>query len=307
MLLQSKSTRRAFMLGVPAALAAGTALCSAPPAPVQRIPVREAGLVGTLFLPNEPTRMPAVVSLAGAMGGLWEQPAEALAQAGVPALALATHNAEGRPPKMSLLPIEYVIGGVEWLRARVKPTNGRVVLRGWSRGGELALTAASLSPAVNAVIAYAPRCYVGREQDKPNNFNDPNAAAAFTWNGRPVEGVPLPEEMRIDRTKPSLEDWHGIAVDRIAGPIMLISGSADTGLAGTTPDFSCDMAMRRLELYKSPWPRIHEHYPDAGHAIAGPPPYEGPTDGGGTIAGNTAAVAASWPHALQFLRELNKI
>jgi dienelactone hydrolase len=273
-------------------------------APVRRIDVRESGLVGTLFLPGKHTGLPAVVSLSGAMGGLFEAPAEALAQAGFPTLALATHNTEGRPPKLRLLPVEYVIDGVEWLRTRVTPAGGAVALRGWSRGGELALLAASLSPSVNAVIAYAPRCYVGREQDKPNNFDDPKAVAAFTWRGAPVEGAPLPEDMRVNRVKPSLEDRYGIAVERIAGPTMFVTGSADTGLAGTTPDSSCDRAMRRLELFKSPWRRVHDHYPDAGHDIAGPPPFSGPIEGGGTVAGNTAAVAASWLGALAFLRTL---
>ena len=300
----SKLSRRALLGGGVAAAAGATAYALSGDAPIRRIEVREAGLVGTLFLPGRLTGRPAVVSLAGAMGGLFEAPAEALAKAGFPALALATHNAESRPAKLRLQPVEYVIDGVEWLRRQVKPNGDLVALRGWSRGGELALLAASLSPSVNAVLAYAPRCYVGREQDKPNNFNDPDAVSAFAWQGQPVEGVPLPEEMRINRLKPSLEDLHGIAVERIAGPVMFVSGSADTGLSGTTADFSCDRAMRRLELFKSPWRRVHDHYPDAGHDIAVPPPYAGSAEGGGTVAGNTAAVAASWPGALAFLRSL---
>lgn len=272
----------------------------------QRIDIRQAGLVGTLFLPPNASAMPAVVSLTGAGGGFFEPPAEALARAGFAALALATHNVEGRPSTMRLLPVEYVLDAVQWLRRWVRPGRNKVVLRGWSRGGELALLAASLSPSVNGVVAYAARTYVGQEQNKPNNFDDPTAAAAFTWQGKPLAGEPLPEAMRFNRTNPCLEDLHGIAVERIAGPIMLVTGSADTGLAGTTPDFSADQAMRRLELFKSPWQRVHNHYPDAGHDIAGPPPYTGQAEGGGTVEGNTAAVAASWPSAIGFLHSIAK-
>ncbi len=287
-----------------AGLASAAVPRSASAASVLREDVRTAGLVGTLFIPPRPTGLPAVVSLAGAMGGLWEAPAKALADAGFPALALATHNYENRPPRLHLLPVEYVLSAVAWLRARARPAKGLVALRGWSRGGELALLAASLSPDVNAVIAYAPRCYVGREQDKPNNFIDPNAAAAFTWRGAPVDGVPLPERMRADPQHPSFEDLHGIAVEAIAGPVMLVSGQADTGLAGTTPVFSCTQAMRRLQLFASPYRRLHLNYPDAGHTIAGPPPFAGPAEDGGSIEGDAAAIAASWPRALDFLRSL---
>ena len=296
--------RRTLVVGGAASLAAGGLYPLTRETAPQRINVRQAGLVGTLFLPSNAASMPAVVSLTGAGGGFFEAPAEALARAGFAVLALATHNAEGRPPAMRLLPVEYVLDAVEWLRRWVQPARRKVVLRGWSRGGELALLTASLSPSVNGVLAYAARTYVGREQNKPNNFADPAAAAAFTWQGKPLDGEPLPEPMRFNRTNPSLEDMHGIAVERIAGPIMLVSGSADTGLAGTTADFSADQAMRRLEMFKSPWRRLHHHYPDAGHDIAGPPPYAGQAEGGGTVAGNTAAVEASWPNAIGFLRSI---
>jgi len=299
--------RRALIGAMAAGLAGGGLYTLTRNRPPHRINVRQAGLVGTLFLPADTTDLPAIVSLTGAGGGFFERPAEALAGAGFAVLALATHNAEGRPPTMRLLPVEYVIDAVAWLRRWVQPARGKVVLRGWSRGGELALLAASLSPEVNGVLAYAPRTYVGREQNRPNDFGDPTATAAFTWRGQPLDGEPLPEAMRFNRTNPSLEDMHGIAVERIAGPIMLITGSADTGLAGTTADFSADQAMRRLELFKSPWRRQHDHYPDAGHDIAGPPPYIGHAEGGGTIAGNAAAVAASWPSAIGFLRAAGQV
>lgn len=242
--------------------------------------------------------------MAGAMGGTPNTVATALANEGFPALALATHNAEHRPRRLSRLPVEYVLEAIEAVREKARPANGRVVLRGWSRGGELALLAASLSTSPAAVIAYAPRCYVGREQDKPNNFGDPTAEPAFTWQGRALEGVPLPESMRVDPGHPSLEDLHGIPVERIGCPVMLVSGTADTGIAGTTAERGCASVMRRLELFGSSIQRVHDSYENAGHDIAGPPPYTGPATGGGTPEGNAAAVAASWPRGLAFMRAL---
>jgi dienelactone hydrolase len=273
-------------------------------APVERISFLGTGVVGNLFLPAESRGLPGIVCMAGAMGGTPNTVAIALANEGFPALALATHNAEHRPPRLSRLPVEYVLEAIEAVREKARPANGRVVLRGWSRGGELALLAASLSASPAAVIAYAPRCYVGREQDKPNNFADPAAEPAFTWQGRAVEGVPLPDGMRADPGHPTLEDLHGIPVERIGCPVMLVSGKSDTGIAGTTAEVGCASVMRRLELFKSSILRIHESYENAGHDIAGPPPYAGPATGGGTPEGNAAAVAASWPRGLAFMRAL---
>lgn len=295
-------SRRAFIASVSAAALAGCG--EGDDQGITRIDVREEGLVGTLFLPATVQKMPAVVCLTGAGGGLWAEPASALAEAGFPALALATHNFDGRPANLRLFPLDYVERAVDWMRDRAKPRGGIVALRGWSRGGELALLLASLSSSVDAVIAYAPRCYVGRQDNTPNSFDDPGVAPAWTYRGKPVAGVPLPSAMLQDPAHQSFEDRFGIAVERIRGPVMLVTGQADTGLSGTTATFSSDQAMRRLDLFKFPYPHAHYSYPGAGHTIAAPPPFVGPVEGGGTLAGDAAAIADSWPRSLAFLRAL---
>jgi hypothetical protein len=167
---------------------------------------------------------------------------------------------------LRVLPVEYVVDAVD-CRRRSRPANDIVAVRGWSRDGELALLAGSLKLGINAVIAYAPSCYVGREQNEVNDFARP--AAAFTRRGAPVDSVPLPDAMRADTAKPCLEDLHGITVERIAGPVMLASGMADTGLYGTTPEYSCARAMRRLDLFGVRVPHVHLSYGDAGQRRGG--------------------------------------
>jgi dienelactone hydrolase len=266
--------------------------------------VLSGGLVATLFTPIQKQDLPAVISLAGADGGFWEAPARALAAEGFPTLALATHNAPGRPARLSRIPLDYIDNAITWLREQVQPRDGVVALRGWSRGGEAALTLASLSTNVNAVLAYAPRCYVGREQNRQNSFDDPAVAPAWIWHDQGVVGETLPPEMRPELKQQGFEDWFGIAVERIKCPIMMVCGEADTGIAGTTAMRSATYAMHRLDLLHSPIRRTLLHYPRAGHDIAGPPPYQGKADGGGTIAGDAAAVADSWPRSVAFLRSL---
>jgi dienelactone hydrolase len=300
MLRSSVRLSRRHLLAVAPALA----LAPAAHAAVARIEVREAGLVGTLFLPALPAAQPAVISLTGALGGIWEEPAQALAGEGFACLALATHNAPGKPAALSRIPLDDIDAAITLLRNRVQPRDGLVALRGWSRGGEAALALASLSSNVSAVLAYAPRCYVGREQNKQNSFDDPTAAPAWMWRGLPVVGETLPPEMRPDLRQQSFEDWFGIAVERIKGPIMLVCGEIDTGIAGTTAIRSATYAMHRLDLLHSRVRRTLLHYPDAGHDIAGPPPYQGGAEGGGTIDGDAAAIIDSWPRAVAFLRSL---
>ena len=293
--------RRNVLIGLPLLALAN---CGRPPP--ARAEVRHNGLVGTLFLPHDSAARPAVVCLTGGEGGLWEAPAQSLATSGFAALALATHNYDGVPAHLRRLPIDYVEQAVDWLRARVAPQNGRVVLRGWSRGGEMALLTASMVPSVSGVIAYAPRTYVGREGNRPNNFNDPTTDAAWTFRGRALDGQPLPRAMMQDPAHPSLEDLHGIAVEAINGPIMLVSGQRDTGLDGTTATFSCDHAERRLSLFKFPFAHTHLNYAGAGHSIAGPPGFTGPVIGGGTLAADAAAIIDSWPRSLAFLEMIGR-
>ena len=294
-------TRRRFLAGVPALALAG---CGAEArSEVERIPVRDLDLKGTLFMPASDQGKPAVLCLTGAEGGLWEDPARALAAEGFPALALATHNFIGLPPRLSNIPVDNVERAVGWLRRRAAPRNGFVAVRGWSRGGELALILASMTNSVNAVVAYAPRCYVAREHQKPNNFDDPTAAPAWTYKGAPVEGVPLAAEKRLDPAHPSLEDLHGIAVERIAGPILFVTGDSDQALAGTSATSSSESAMRRLKLMGFRHGYTHLRYPDAGHNIAGPPPFDGQPMDGGTVEGIRKAVADSWKRSLAFLTE----
>ena len=60
------------------------------------------------------------------------------------------------------------------------------------------------------------------------------------------------------------------------------------------------------QLYEQ-YPTVGDLFgPAGGDQIAGPPPFKGPVVGGGTIEGNAAAIAASWPRAIEFLRSLNE-
>lgn len=74
---------------------------------VQRIEVREQGLVGTVFLPSTPGPHPAVMILNGSGGGMNEPRAALYASHGYVAFALAYFKAPGLSDYISNTPLEY--------------------------------------------------------------------------------------------------------------------------------------------------------------------------------------------------------
>jgi hypothetical protein len=96
-----------------------------------------------------------------------------------------------------------------------------------------------------------------------------------------------------------------IPVERIEGPVMLVSGTDDRLWPSTRLS---EMAIRRLEADDRPFPREHLRYEGAGHMIA-PPGYE-PNSAwtnrfelGGSREADEFANADSWPQVVGFLRE----
>jgi dienelactone hydrolase len=278
---------------------------ASPDRAVVRRPIRESGLVGTLFTPSDPGNWPAVITLTGAGGGIEEAPARALAEEGFSALALATHNAKGLPRRLENIPLEYCQGAIEWMLQNTKPNGNFIAVRGWSRGGELALIVGAMFSSVKAVLAYAPRTYVGLANPIAHNHCDPAALHAWTWRGKPLVFEPLPAAIMEHPEAPTWEDRFGIPVERIGGPIIFASGTMDTGICDD-PVVGCRRAMRRLDLFHFSYRHEHWVYAGAGHHIASPPPFrEYSTDG--TVEGTSRAVAESWPKSLEFLRSSSRL
>ena len=297
---------------------------------VTRTPVREQGLVGTYFAPAGSTTAPGVIIVPGSGGGLSESAAALLASHGFPALALAYFRAEHLPPDLVEIPLEYLETAIGWLQAQEAVNPDQIVFGGTSRGGELALLVGSRFPAIKAVIAWVPSSVVygglaspERDTGQPKHaWTHGGAGVDFLRSGRD-RGAPT---SAVDPGKPfaltpgflaSLEDAEAaeaaaIPVERINGPVLLISGDQDAMWPSST--FS-QRVMARLAEHNHPYPDQHLSYPDAGHLIG--PPYvpttvadirHAVTGGyfalGGTPEGSAAARADAWPKVLAFLEQL---
>jgi len=294
---------------------------------VERIEVRDHGLIGTYFRPAGAGSFPGVIVVGGSGGGLSEPPAALMASRGLATLALAYFGIEPLPLDLMRIPLEYFERAIGWLRARSEVRSGTVGFVGTSRGGELALLLGSSFPAIGRVAAYVPSGVVhggiGRGETDPRN-----AEPAWTYRGeavpflRPSSGgeapPPTPPGDPIALTPfflrmhadASAEAAATIPAERINGPVLLISGDDDQ-MWPSTP-FSRQVA-ERLRSRGFPHRFEHRSYPGAGHLIGarvGPATIEAsvhPVRGqlyayGGTPSGNAAARADSWPRVIRLLK-----
>ncbi|CAH1649513.1 Palmitoyl-CoA hydrolase [Hyphomicrobiales bacterium] len=298
---------------------------------VTRHPLAEDGLVGTLFLPDGAGPHPAIVILNGSGGGINEPRAALWASRGVAALALGYFGAPGLPKYISNTPLEYFARGLDWLRATVRPLNGFVAVAGQSRGGELALLLGATFPErVSAVLGYVPSAFVHGGQaaadPAPGLGRD---GPCWTLAGKPLvhqwqdnataSWKPYDEATTVRRNADAMLTALGdpaamararIPVERIVGPVLLISGGDD----GAWPsDLYSLIVQSSLLAAGHPHEVVWRNWPAAGHSILFPytpatriahrHPVSGiATTMGGTPMANAEANAGAWAEALAFIR-----
>ncbi len=296
---------------------------------VRRIEVRDEGLFGVCFVPAGAGPFPAIILLSGSGGGLSEPAAALYAAHGVAALALAYFRAGDLPADLVRIPLEYFGRAIAWLLARPEVDGDRLAVSGASRGGELSLLLGSRFPQFKAVVANVPSGIVfsGIGADE-SAFGQPawtqgGAGVPFLYSRsrarqsgeeQPDDGTPFaltPEFVRILEEEPDLAREAAIPVERINGPVLLISGREDAMWPSTR--FS-ELVMARLTEHRHPYPDQHVAYDGAGHIIGQPWVPTTVTAGfhpvskrlfayGGTAKGSADARADAWPRIRTFLDE----
>lgn len=296
---------------------------------VTRREIRDEGLVGTLFTPTGPGPHPVVMVLNGSGGGINEARGALYASHGYQALALGYFKAPGLSPFITETPLEYFETGLRWLHRALQPAKGFVAVSGQSRGGELALLLGATFPQlVSAVIAYVPGAMVHGAQ----GAGDP---ARGGWQGATWTrgGTALPHLWQ-NNSAVHWHPWHGdappdrhhsvffeglkdralaararIPVEKIAGPVLLISGRDDRAWPSS---LYSRMVVSALHRHAHPHPVRHLDFDDAGHSINLPfvpatqlsrahPVSKVPFTSGGTPSGNARADQGSWQGVLAFL------
>lgn len=293
---------------------------------VRQRTVDEAGLKGEFFVPAGDGPFPTVLCVSGSGGGIRGavETAALLASHGYAALALAYFNYEGRPPYLIEIPLEYFETALSWLAEQPAVDAERLGVLGRSRGGELALLLGATFPALRAVVAVVPSGVVhgGIGEDSAGR-------SAWTRHGAPVpflrdqvtpaqdadifgsEPITLTPRFELNLADRAAVTDALIAVERINGPVLLLSGEADRLWPSTR---LANIAEERLAEFNHPYPVHHLHYANVGHSITLPglpttvttirhPIRKQVFELGGEPQAQAAANADSWRRVLAFLAE----
>jgi dienelactone hydrolase len=288
------------------------------------------GLAGDLFFPIAGGPHPGVMVLSGSDGGQLDHAASLLAAHGYAVLSLGYCGVEDRPAGLRHIDLEYFEQALEWMAVQPEVTGDRIVVIGLSRGGELAVQLASMFPQIAGVVAGSP---CGIRQAGIGKRNSDFTKPAWMYGGTALPYVPARYNLRRFfqfysvfvfrrplRLRPVFEGLlrkHDlvaaatIEVERIKGPVLLISGTADE--LWPSERFA-ELVMARLRENEHPYPDEHLHYAGAGHFVCFPyalpsmPPMTKMSpvpvftmDFGGTPEANAASARDSWPEILRFL------
>ena len=289
--------------------------------------VREPGVSGLFARPAGPGPFPGVVAFSGSEGGLAYSAAWApvLASRGLATLAIAYFGAPGLPADLVGIEVEVVQRAARWLLDRDDIAAGKVAVLGHSRGSELALWAGALVDSVGAVVAFAPSGISWAGIDAGGAADAP----AWAFRGRPLPWAHIGGSAKAAAApaggpialraafEPVLADparfGHAvIPVETIRGPILFVSGEADTMWPATPMTQIAEQHARDRGFGHR---LVHLRYRDAGHLCAGVPGTPAATETpphpltgvryslGGTQAGNARARADSWPRVVAFLHD----
>ena len=266
--------------------------------------------VGTVCTPAAAGAHPAIVVLGGSGGGdRLRMVAARFAARGYVAASVAYFGLTGLPASLDEIRVETVGAAIDALAKRPDVDPARIGVFGDSKGGELALLAASTYPRVHAVVAVVP---------SPFAWQGAGFGSSWTVAGKPVAYVPL------DRPRRALRGSFGSAVDmravfdasmqlhrgaiagamfaleKIQGPLLLLAGD-DDGVWDSPAQ--CEVAVAYLRSHPHAYADEYVHYARAGHAFlfaSAERPQSEPRFGG-TPRGNVDAGEKAWAKIDEFL------
>lgn len=269
--------------------------------------ITDNGLTANFYPASEPGKHAAILLVGGSEGGLGAgatRIARALQAAGFNVLHMSFFRAPGQSDALARVPLERFATGLAWLSRQPSVDPRRIGLVGGSKGAEAVLLFASRTRSVRAVVAGMPSSVVW-----PGfSWTGPAEGSSWTLGGKDIPAMPYGRFTPPDigsvyangLTRAGEHPNAVIAIDQSRAKVLLICGDADT----LWP--SCPMA-KQLKT-RAPQRVTLLEYPDAGHAVFGPP--VDPADKnyahlaalGGTVPGNAAARTDSWPKVIAFLK-----
>lgn len=286
-----------------------------------------APFTGTICAPNDGKRHAAMVLLGGSEGGNSMGGTAALfARHGYVTASVAYFGMPGLPKTLIGVPVETVRHAIEALQTRGDVKRDRVGILGISKGGELALLAASSYPQIKAVVAIVPSpfAFMGLTgsgtsgcswtkggKEVPCIPADPMAGMRIGMalsQGKPVAFKPFYDASRA--ADPAVTRAATFPMERIDGPVLCMGGDDDQMWNSAA---HCDVALRYLREHRHAFADREIDYPNAGHtfflATRGPSSALLSVSGGGetflfggTARGDAAAATDAWKRIWTFLQ-----
>ncbi len=213
--------------------------------------------VNSILYTGKGKKQPLVVGLGGSEGGnawagdYWKATRDRFLDKGYAFLALGYFGAKGTPDTLDRISINAVHEAIMEACKDPHIDPHRIAVVGGSRGGDLALLLGSYYRDISCVVAIVPGHVVFPGHTM--HFSSP----CWTKDGKPLSFVPVNEAAVPYLVKGDLrktfeamlqdttaERMAAIAVERIKGPLLLLSATKDE-ITPSTP--SCEAIMARLK------------------------------------------------------------
>jgi hypothetical protein len=244
--------------------------------------VTENGIAADLFHDGSGQPRKAIVMMGGSEGGkTWSASVikghiNELVNLGYTLLSLAYFKYPGLPQTLEEIPLEYFEKAFDWLSRRPEVIPGGLALIGGSKGAEVSLILGSMHPEVKAVVAMSPTHVVWQGFPKMGATKITMPMSSWTYQGKALPYVPYEVGTwnlmtvllgkLLKRHEKSLQNTTKvaealIAVEKIQGPVLLISGKRDN-MWPSSP--MSEQIISRLDEKGFPFHHQHIAY-DTGH------------------------------------------
>lgn len=283
---------------------------------VKFVDINEDNLVARYFKSDDNMPKPGIIVLSGSEGGMEKAQITAglFASNGFSALALCYFGLESLPSSLEKIPLEYIENAIKWMEKEQTVLSDKICIYGRSKGGELALLAASIFKQIKGVIANTPSSIVWQgltESNKPSKYS------SWSYKGKEIPYLKfkslavvkyitkkmLRQSAQVsDIYKSSLSSPKAIgctiAVEKINGPILLMSGGNDEIWISKT---FCENIIERLDVCEFKNNKEHYCYKNSGHFIT--LPYQGLRNEKYNVETMANANKDSWNRTIKFLNE----
>jgi uncharacterized protein len=255
------------------------------------------------FPPSGKLKSAAIMFIGGSEGGLpTYYDVKKFTSLGYPCYMVGYFGTRNTPDRLEMIPLEYLENAIKAFKSFPEVQGKKIIVYGGSKGGELALLLASISKSIEGVIAAVPSSVVF--QGLGGKY-----LSSWSYKGEPVPFVPFApydyskivnsqyvELYRLSLEQKNAVDLATIQVEKINGPILILTGQDDTMWPSTQMG---EMIIKRLEKSNFPFWYKHIAYVDAGHTLN-----ENHLMGG-TVEGNKKARMDAEQEIMEFLNKFS--